>query len=260
MLVIGGKVEALLSGLGNEVVWRAFASGGNGYYTYSWSGTDGLYSQGSTARKGYAYPGQKNAYVTVYSNGMSASAYCTPVTVGGPVYRPAPLPVPPPVYQPVPQGPSVDIACYATPTKARVGQAVTWTADVRSGYGPFSVIWTGTDGLTNNGTGASSVTKAYATLGTKKASITVTTANGMTSTRNCGVSVTVTSGTTVKKPVVQNPVPTVTVYATPEITPESHTSNAFFSLANVPWGWVAFLVILILFVTVIYLLFNRLKI
>jgi Mg2+ and Co2+ transporter CorA len=31
-------------------------------------------------------------------------------------------------------------------------------------------------------------------------------------------------------------------------------------LKNVPWGWVAILIILVLFATVVYLIFNRPKI
>jgi Mg2+ and Co2+ transporter CorA len=33
-----------------------------------------------------------------------------------------------------------------------------------------------------------------------------------------------------------------------------------FSLQNIPWGWVAILIILVLFATVLYLLFNKEKI
>ena len=40
----------------------------------------------------------------------------------------------------------------------------------------------------------------------------------------------------------------------------SLSAASVFSLGNVPWGWVAVLVILVLFATVLYLLFNRTKI
>jgi hypothetical protein len=250
---------------GNQVVWRAFVTGGYGYYTYSWTGTDGLYGQSQSVAKVYQYPGQKTGYVTVYSNGLSASAYCPNITVGAPVVY-QPVPVPPPVYQPVPQypqGPSLDIACYANPTKTRVGQPVTWTAEIHGGYGPYRISWSGTNGLTGS---SNSVTKYYGTSGIKKATVTATSANGITTTRNCGVTVTVSAPVAkaqIQPPVQQQPPvyqPQYPQYPEPTVTPESQTSNAFFSMANVPWGWVAFLVILILFVTVIYLLFNRLKI
>ncbi|HHT9153550.1 MAG TPA: hypothetical protein ACFYEM_08485, partial [Candidatus Hypogeohydataceae bacterium YC40] len=38
---------------GNPVTWTAGAVGGNGYYTYSWSGTDGLVSNEKNPSKTY---------------------------------------------------------------------------------------------------------------------------------------------------------------------------------------------------------------
>jgi hypothetical protein len=42
--------------------------------------------------------------------------------------------------------------------------------------------------------------------------------------------------------------------------PNGLSAAALFSLKNVPWGWVAILIILVLFATVVYLIFNRPKI
>ena len=60
---------------------------------------------------------------------------------------------------------------------------------------------------------------------------------------------------------VQNSQPTQS--PTVNLQPQNQTQTAGvnnFTLSNVPWGWVAALVILILFATVLYLLFNRQKI
>jgi hypothetical protein len=51
--------------------------GGNGLYTYSWSGTDGLYGYNSSAYMTYNTPGTKYAYMTVYSNGQSVTRTCS---------------------------------------------------------------------------------------------------------------------------------------------------------------------------------------
>lgn len=61
---------------GNRVDWYANASGGNGNYTYSWSGSN-ITTNGQSAYAVYQYPGTQNAYVTVYSNGQSVSANCS---------------------------------------------------------------------------------------------------------------------------------------------------------------------------------------
>ncbi len=63
--------------LGNEVIWRAVVSGGNGTFTYSWQGTDSLFGNNNTAGKAYYVSGQKIANVTVYSNGQSTTVSCS---------------------------------------------------------------------------------------------------------------------------------------------------------------------------------------
>jgi hypothetical protein len=270
--------------VGNTLRWRAFVTGGYGNPIISWTGTDGLTGYGQTVAKSYAYPGQKGATVTVTSGGQVTSAYCAPVTIGGPVVYQPPYQAPlPPAYPPAQSG--LDIACYATPTKIKVGQTVTWTADARGGAAPFRYSWTGTDGLVST---QRSVSKTYYSAGTKKATVTVTSADGRSTTRNCGVTVSVTSAvaaTSVKggkegSSVAQAPVYTPPQYQGPQYydpltgqplppgvqpfpvneQPTSTQSASLFSIKNISWGWVSFLVILVLFVTVIYLIFNKNKV
>ena len=62
--------------IGNRVDWYASASGGNGNYSYTWSGSN-IINNGQSAYAVYQNPGTQNAYVTVYSNGQSVSVNCS---------------------------------------------------------------------------------------------------------------------------------------------------------------------------------------
>ncbi|MCX6719119.1 MAG: hypothetical protein NTZ38_01960, partial [Candidatus Taylorbacteria bacterium] len=141
--------------------------------------------------------------------------------------------------------------------------------------------WSGSDGL--NGSG-SSVTKYYSTNGEKSAIVTITSADGKTGTHACSNQLAVrnvsntyayvapikssNSGSQTQSQTNQNgQTQTQTnnqdgsqTQATAQNGAQAQTASALFSLNNVPWGWVAMLVILVLFATVLYMLFNRQKI
>ncbi len=63
--------------VGDNVTWTVQnVSGGNGNYTYSWSGTDGLSGNTQTVYRSYNSAGAKSGTVTVSSsNGQSTIAY-----------------------------------------------------------------------------------------------------------------------------------------------------------------------------------------
>lgn len=63
--------------LGSPITWYATATGGNGYFEYSWTGTDSLHSNQSTATQSYYSSGTKYASVTVTSNGVSVTKQCS---------------------------------------------------------------------------------------------------------------------------------------------------------------------------------------
>lgn len=63
--------------VGSPVTWFATASGGNGYFSYSWTGSDLLSSSDNTINKIYYSSGTKTASVTVTSNGQSLTAQCS---------------------------------------------------------------------------------------------------------------------------------------------------------------------------------------
>lgn len=247
---------------GGSATWTAYASGGNGYFTYNWTGTDGLYGYNQTASYIYNNSGQKTAAVTVSSNGQVVTQSCTnAITVGntyGYNYS---------IYQTYPvtyasnyglnypaSSNNLDVACFVDPTNASVDQPVTWKTEVVGGQAPYTYSWTGSDGVSGSG---QSVTKYYSSGGSKSAVVSVTSADGKTTTHACSNTVAIGNGarSTVAR-ATQAPTQTV-----PKVTQNTaQTAASLFSLSNVPWGWVAVLVILILFFTILYLLFNKQKI
>lgn len=233
----------------NSVTWGAYATGGSGAYSYSWTGTDGLYGSGQTLYFSYVNPGTKYGTVTVYSNGQSVTQNCAAGVTVGNIY--------PVSYQPVTyynndaSNQGLNIGCYSDPATIHADQPVTWAAEVTGGIAPYTYVWTGSDNLT--GTGAT-VVKTYSTLGEKNAIVTITSADGKTGTRSC------TNTLAVRGTNINN---TVAVNTTPVVTPNNGNSlsaASLFSLGNVPWGWIAILIILLLFATVLYLIFNKPKI
>ncbi|MCX6716032.1 MAG: hypothetical protein NT077_03370 [Candidatus Taylorbacteria bacterium] len=230
--------------LGSTVTWTATATGGNGYYQYSWTGTDGVYGQGQSIAYNYNQPGTKYAAVTVYSNGQTLTESCANIvnvglTGGGVV-----------IGGNYSNANTLDIACYSDPTTAAINQPVTWTAEVTRGSGQYTYNWSGTDNLNST---QNSAIKFYSTSGLKTAIVSVTSSDGKTGTHACSMTVRGAGGT-VTQPVQQAVRP-----AQPQAN-QNISAGALFSFNNVPWGWVAVLIILILFATVMYLLFNKPKI
>jgi len=62
---------------GSVITWSATATGGNGSYSYYWSGDDSLSGTGSSISRIYNYSGTKNASVTITSNGQSITRSCS---------------------------------------------------------------------------------------------------------------------------------------------------------------------------------------
>ncbi len=249
------------TGVGSTVTWSAMASGGSGYYTYSWSGTDGLYGASQYTTFTYNNPGVKNATVVVSSNGQTSTGYCSSsVNVSQNYngyynsYNPSYI-----ITQNSNNG--LDIGCYSDPASVAINQPVTWNVEVTGGVAPYTYSWTGTNGLTGN---QSSVIKYYSTSGSKNAIVTVKSADGKTGTRACSNALTVrgaaSNGTVTT--VITTSTSTNGTNNTPNTNPNGTQLSAasIFSFDNVPWGWIAILIILVLFATVMYLLFNRQKI
>ena len=79
--------------VGDNVVWTAYPTGGNGTYTYSWTGTDGLsYGNAYQIQQRYTVPGTKSATVTVYSStGQTVTAVCNANIVGSSINGGTPI-------------------------------------------------------------------------------------------------------------------------------------------------------------------------
>jgi len=75
--------------------------------------------------------------------------------------------------------------CSASPANPTTSELVTWTASPSGGDGTYLYSWNGDDGLTGN---TQAVTKSYATIGTKNASLSVT-SGGQNVNVNCSVPV-----------------------------------------------------------------------
>ncbi len=82
---------------------------------------------------------------------------------------------------------ALTVSCSSSRLTSTTNQGVTWTTFVTGGAGNYRYVWSGTDGLTGEGT---VVSKSYETSGVKSASVTVT-SNNQTVTQPCGNSVTV---------------------------------------------------------------------
>lgn len=249
---------------GSYVTWYAYVTGGNynSYTTYSWSGTDGLYGSQSTISTYYSNPGTKYAYVTAYTNGQNVTAQCTsPVTITSSYNNYNYSYVAPVSYSPnYGSNLGLQIACAVDKVSATVGTPVTWTVEaIGSGnYTNYSYAWTGSDGLSGN---QSSIITTYTTPGLKSAVVTITTQNGQSQSKACTNTVTIKSAT--KAAVTKKPAVVAAVSTAPQVVnlpPSQAAAAGLFSLQNVPWGWVAILVILVLFGMVFYMAFNKKKI
>ncbi len=64
---------------GAPITWYATASGGNGYFTYYWTGDDNLYSTSNAVGHVYYTQGNKFATVAVTSGGQTVTAQCSTV-------------------------------------------------------------------------------------------------------------------------------------------------------------------------------------
>lgn len=161
--------------VGDNVTWQAQnATGGNGLYTYTWSGTDNLSANGQSVSKSYSYPGTKVANLTIASNGQSYTTTCSTVinSTNSNYYNQTA------VYN---YNGSLGASCYAMPSSPNLNETVTWYGNAVGGSGYYTYTWSGSDSLSGN---SSTVNKSYSTLGQKVATLTVY-SNGQSVTQTC---------------------------------------------------------------------------
>jgi uncharacterized repeat protein (TIGR01451 family) len=152
--------------IGDTATFTANVSGGNGAYSYSWTGTDGLSGSSRIASKSYSTEGGKSATVTVTSDGQSRSATCSTS-----VYKQ--------------QNPALHVSCSVNSSQVRRGDTVTYTAYASGGDGSYDYSWTGDEGLSSN---SSSASKSYSFDGGKSGTVTVT-SDGQSASATCSTNV-----------------------------------------------------------------------
>lgn len=88
-----------------------------------------------------------------------------------------------------PSGGTFTGACAVTPGSGTIGSSFTWSASASGGTGTYTYSWAGDEGLTGT---SQSVTKSYATSGTKNGTVVITSGNESI-LRSCSVTVTTTT-------------------------------------------------------------------
>lgn len=218
--------------INQDVRFTANASGGNGNYSYNWSGTDGVYSSSQSFTGRYQTPGSKSVSVTITSGGQSITRSCSVNVDQGYVNN----------YN------NLTAYCVASPTNASVGQNVVWTVyatggygynnGYNSGYGNYTYSWTGSDGLSYGN--ASAIQKVYTTPGTKTATVTVY-SNGQSISANCstniiGVGAPVSNVTVIRQPTAGTPVSGVYLSQVPDTGIEFNLKVALFLAGLLIWS------------------------
>jgi hypothetical protein len=190
--------------VGSQIGWLSSVSGGNGAYSYSWTGTDGLSGSSNSVQKTYSSTGIKTASLTVSSNNQSATANCVgSVNVyqnqvqnthnnsynyysGSCSTLDTSGCVPPYNYNYYNNNYSqLSGSCSAGVSNTTVGGTVSWTANASGGNGFYTYYWNGDDGVSSNG---QYVSKTYYSPGVKNINLTIISDN-QTITRTCSVNV-----------------------------------------------------------------------
>jgi len=147
--------------------WSASATGGDGDYDFSWSGTDSLNGNASFVSKYYSTTGTKTGTVTITSDGQSITRTCSAVV--STTYNN-----------------DLNVSCSVSRSSVRVDQNVTWSANATGGDGDYDYDWDGTENLSGSNR---TLTWSYDYTGTKRATVTVT-SDGQTVSASCTTRVT----------------------------------------------------------------------
>jgi hypothetical protein len=172
---------------GQTISWNPTVSGGNGSYTYYWTGTDNLSSYSQYPNITYYNAGYKTANLTVTSGGYSTTATCS-TSVGGNYNNNG-------YYDSYGNWINYNnnngyydsygnwinynnnnsygdlgVTCYGSPSNISSGDRVHWYANAFGGNGNYSYSWSGTNGLDSSSQNPS---KTYSSSGKKDALVTV---------------------------------------------------------------------------------------
>lgn len=148
------SVSPASSQANQTVTWTANPSGGNGTYTYDWSGSDGLSGNTAIVTNAYSAYGTKNASVIIGSGGNLVQVTCPNIVVSNTLSN---------------------STCSPSLTQVATGTPVTWTAYASGNAGPYTYMWSGSDSLSGN---LASTTITYLTRGYKSGSVTISSGSG----------------------------------------------------------------------------------
>jgi hypothetical protein len=154
-LTVTTSVTPSIAQINQWVTWRVSAQWGNGVYTYSWSGSDGLVGTGPSIIKAYTTSGVKNALVTVTSGNQTQTLNASATIV-------------PPF--------SVSLESSSGGI-LETRKSNTYTTKISGGIPPYTYSWSGTDALTGN---TANITKIYTTPGKKTVTVHVKSSDGQT--------------------------------------------------------------------------------
>lgn len=211
-----------------DLNFMAYPTGGNGQYTYSWSGSDGHSSNVQNFTGRFGTPGYKSAYVTIRSGSQIVTKTCSTNIV----QRFTP-----------PQGNTLSAYCIATPATVGVNQLVTWTVYATGGNGAYGYSWSGTDNLFGY---SQFIEKTYSYAGTKQASVVVTSA-GQSTTAVCNANVgggAVSNVTVYRQPTPGTPVSGVFLNQIPDTGINWNMKTTLFAAGLLMWSaFVAYMII-----------------
>jgi hypothetical protein len=181
---------------------------------------DGVSGSGAIASAAYSTPGTKTATVTIISGGESITRLCSTTVTSGAVVSTGGTG----------NGGDLDVACFANKEDAGADEPVIWTGAVAGGTGTYRYDWNGSEGLEGSGP---SVMRTYREGGVKFATLTVRSGNE-TVTAACGNVV--------------------------DIGGFGLAAASLFAFGNLPFGFLAILIIMILLGMIVYLLYNKSKV
>ncbi len=145
---------------GVPIDWSANVVGGLEPYTFAWTGSDGLSGDSDLVSKNYTSPGTKTASITAISSD-DGQTIVGPFDCGSVEIYSTPT--------------VLTATCSAASSKVKQNALATWDATISGGSAPYSITWTGSDGLSGE---SETITKTYTTVGIKTATIFVSSNDG----------------------------------------------------------------------------------
>ena len=211
----------------DSVTISANVSGGNGNYTYYWSGSDGISGSSQVITGRFTSSGSKTVSLTVTSNNQSVTRTCSAYVNQNNNYY---------YNSPTYYNNNLTATCSANSSNANVGDNVVWTVYPNGGIGSYTYSWNGSDNLSYGN--AYQIQQRYLTSGYKTATVTVYSTNGQTVTATCNTNI---AGSTING---GTPISGVYLNEVPATGIEFNTKVALYILGLVLWSaFIGFIIV-----------------